>query len=131
MGVWLVANLRDGPNWRRGGLACVAAGYALNLVAILPNGGMPVSSAALRRAGGSASSFQRVPNIDKHVAAGTGWTWLGDVVGVAPLGVVISAGDVAMLIGIVIVVCVGMTGVDPSLAVGGSQRDDAAVRAAG
>ncbi len=117
MGVWLAINLRDGPNWRRGGLALVAAGYALNLLAIVPNGNMPVSTDALRRAGGSPASFEEKPNIDKHVAsdAGDAWLWLGDVIAVPPLRAVISVGDVAMLIGVVIVVCGGMTALGPSL----------------
>lgn len=127
MGVWLAVNLRDGPKWRRGGLALVAAGYALNLLAILPNGNMPVSTDALRRAGGSEASFEEKPNIDKHVASGAGdvWPWLGDVIAVPPLQAVISVGDVAMLIGVVVVVCGAMTAVEPSLPHGRRREDDA------
>lgn len=126
MGVWLAVNLRDGPNWRRGGLALVAAGYALNLLAIVPNGNMPVSTDALRRAGGSQASFEEKPNIDKHVASGAGdvWPWLGDVIAVPPLRAVISLGDVAMLIGAVIVVCGGMTAVEPALPQRGHREGD-------
>ena len=127
MGVWLAINLRDGPNWRRGGLALVAAGYALNLLAIVPNGNMPVSTDALRRAGGSQASFEEKPNIDKHVASGDGdvWPWLGDVIAVPPVRAVISIGDVAMLIGVVVVVCGGMTAVEPSLPQGRPREGDA------
>ena len=126
MGVWLAINLREGPNWRRGGLALVVAGYALNLLAIVPNGNMPVSTDALRRAGGSKASFEEKPNIDKHVASGTGdvWPWLGDVIAVPPLRAVISVGDVAMLIGVVVVVCGGMTAVEPSLPHGRHREGD-------
>ena len=130
MGVWLAINLRDGPNWRRGGLTLVAAGYALNLLAIVPNGNMPVSMDALRRAGGSQASFEEKPNIDKHVASGAGdvWPWLGDVIAVPPLRAVISVGDVAMLMGVVIVVYGGMTAVEPSLPQGRHREGDAVVQ---
>jgi len=126
MGIWLAINLRDGPNWRRGGLALVALGYALNLLAILPNGNMPVSTDALRRAGGSQASFEEKPNIDKHVASGAGdvWPWLGDVIAVPPLRAVISIGDVAMLIGVVVVVYGGMTAAEPQLPQGRVREDD-------
>ncbi len=127
MGVWLAINLRDGPNWRRAGLALVSAGYALNLLAIVPNGNMPVSTDALRRAGGSEASFEEKPNIDKHVASVTGdvWPWLGDVIAVPPLRAVISIGDVAMVIGVVVVVSGGMTAVEPSLPHGRPRVGDA------
>ena len=127
MGVWLAINLREGPNWRRGGLALVAAGYALNLLAIVPNGNMPVSTDALRRAGGSQASFEEKPNIDKHVASGADhvWPWLGDVIAVPPLRAVISFGDLAMLIGVVIVVCGGMTAAEPSRPRGRDREGDA------
>lgn len=123
MAVWLAINLRDGPRWRRTGLGLVAAGYALNLLAIVPNGNMPVSTDALRRAGGSEAAFEAKPNIDKHVASGADdvWPWLGDVIAVPPLRAVISVGDVAMLIGVVIVVCGGMT----SLPQGHAREGDA------
>ncbi len=127
MGLWLVINLRDGPSWRRGGLALVAVGYALNLLAIVPNGNMPVSTDALRRAGGSQASFEEKPNIDKHAASRPGdvWPWLGDVIAVPPLRAVISVGDVAMLIGVVVVVYGGMTAIEPSLPQGRPREGDA------
>jgi hypothetical protein len=111
MGLWLVLNLGEGPRERRSGFGLVAFGYALNLAAILPNGSMPVSVAALRRVGSSTAAFHRGPNLDKHVAAGaaTLCAWLGDVVPLRGLGVVISVGDIVMLVGVVIVLSAGMT----------------------
>jgi hypothetical protein len=115
MGVWLLLMLREGPPWWRGGFGCVAVGYALNLAAIVPNGSMPVSLDALRRVGASPQALQDGPNLQKHVLAGDGtvWAWLGDVVPVGALGAVISAGDIAMLIGVAIIAYAGMTSVIP------------------
>jgi hypothetical protein len=110
LGLWLAANLASDSGWRRAGLATVAAGYILNLLAILANGSMPVSMAALREVGGTQAAFLQAPNVDKHIAAGseTAWLWLGDVVPVPLLRAVISVGDVAILVGVVLVICAGM-----------------------
>jgi hypothetical protein len=127
MGVWLAVNLGDGPGWRRVGFACVAVGYALNLVSIVPNGSMPVSVAALRRVGGSQGAFHQGPNLDKHVAAGSDavWRWTGDVVAVPALRAVISVGDMAMLVGVVIVLSEGMVSAGPSFPEGAPAEGNA------
>lgn len=111
VGAWLVANLAQGSHWHRAGLVCLTVGYALNLAAILPNGSMPVSIGALRRVGGSPEAMQHGPNLDKHVAFtdGAPLALLGDVVPVEALRAVISVGDIAMVIGIVMVIAAGMS----------------------
>ena len=111
VGAWLVANLAQGSRWHRAGLTCLTVGYALNVAAIVPNGNMPVSIGALRRVGGSAHAMEHSPNLDKHVAFtdGAPLSLLGDVVPVDALRAVISVGDIAMVIGIVIVIAAGMS----------------------
>ena len=111
VGAWLVANLAQGSHWHRAGLACLTVGYALNLAAIAPNGNMPVSMSAIRRVGGSPQALQHGPNLDKHVVFSDGapLSLLGDVVPVDALRAVISVGDIAMVIGIVIVIAAGMS----------------------
>ena len=111
VGVWLVANLAQGSHWHRAGLAWLTVGYALNLAAIVPNGNMPVSIGALRRVGGSPQALQHGANLDKHVAFSDGGplSVLGDVVPVDALRAVISVGDIAMVIGIVMVIAAGMS----------------------
>jgi hypothetical protein len=88
----------------------VAAGFALNMAAVIPNRGMPVSVAALRQVGGSERAFVVLPNLDKHVASHGNLVArvLGDVVPIPVLGAVISAGDVVILVGVVMVLAFGM-----------------------
>jgi hypothetical protein len=110
IGLWLAVNLTDRPTWFRVGIACLALGYGLNVAAIVPNGDMPVSAAALRRAGGSEGALHQAPNLDKHVTFEDpgGWSWLGDVVPVPALRVVVSIGDLALLGGVLTVLSGGM-----------------------
>jgi hypothetical protein len=78
----------------------ISAGGALNLIAIVANGGvMPASEAALRRAGLDAEAgFSNSAHVaDARVA------WLGDVFAVPaswPLSNVFSIGDVVVVAGI-------------------------------
>jgi len=110
LGAWLAINVSGGRRWCQVGLACVAAGYALNLLAIIPNASMPVSLAALRLAGGSRSAFHQTANLDKHIAIEEGAVLpsLGDVYAIPLLGAVISIGDLAMLVGVAVVLSEGM-----------------------
>jgi hypothetical protein len=109
-GLWLAVNLSDRRPWFRAGISLAALGYGLNVAAIVPHGDMPVSAAALRRAGGSEQALHRAPNIDKHVTSDGpgGWSWLGDVVPVPALRVVVSIGDLALLGGVLTVLAGGM-----------------------
>lgn len=115
LGIWLAVNLWESIGWRRAGFGALAVGYALNLVAIAPNGSMPVSMAALGAVGGTEAAFAETPNVAKHVAAGTdaAFLLLGDVIPVPALGAVVSAGDIAMLLGVVVLMSVGMKALDP------------------
>ncbi len=107
---WLAGNVHASAGAARRGYACVALGYVLNMAAVLPNGGMPVSIAALRRAGGSEGAFLQLPNLDKHVAAQNDavMALLGDVVPIPALSAVISVGDIVILVGATMLVVFGM-----------------------
>jgi Family of unknown function (DUF5317) len=85
-------------------LSLVLIGTALNTLVIIANGGrMPVSSQALRSAGGVAEAFRSGTDVF-HVLAGPGtplWM-LGDIIGLdlRHMGWVVSPGDVLMALGI-------------------------------
>lgn len=104
-------------------LGLLAAGWLLNLAAIVPNGGMPVSLHAAREIGAPAHIDVTEGNLYKHVPASgeTALPWLGDVVPVRALGSVISVGDVVMFLGLVLAVGSGMAPT-PERATGPSQR---------
>jgi hypothetical protein len=86
------------------GMLLVLAGFGLNAIVIIANGGMPVSPDALVAVGG-------VPSIDpgKHqlLTDSTSLGLLADVIPVRPLGTVVSIGDVVLAAGVGILV-VGM-----------------------
>jgi hypothetical protein len=77
---------------------------------MLPNHGMPVSAVALDRIGAPSDVDVTDGSLFKHVGADgdTVLPWLGDVIPVAPLGVVISAGDVVMALGGFLLLAAGM-----------------------
>lgn len=102
---WFVVNLRSTRGALRVGVGIALAGAAMNLVVMVPNGGMPVSPQALRDAG--------VEGIDvtdgqffKHqlLDDDTDFAFLGDVIPVRPLGMAASAGDVVLFAGIAAIV---------------------------
>ncbi len=110
-GWWLLENARAFAGGVRWGLVLVAGGWILNCLAILPNGGMPVSESALRQAGIAASTQVRVGHLSKHVLANhnTVLRALGDVIPVPWFRSVISPGDGLMAIGIVVLIAAAMS----------------------
>jgi hypothetical protein len=110
VGWWLLANARALSGGRRYGLGMIATGWALNLLAIVLNGGMPVSESALRRAGFAPSTSIGRGHLSKHVQVGahTALRILGDVIPVPWLRSVISPGDIVMALGIALLVAAGM-----------------------
>ena len=106
VGGWLLDQARHSHRGVRSGYVLVTAGWVANLLAIVSNGGMPVSRAALIRAGLSPSTNVAVGHLSKHVAAtsGTRLAWLGDTIPVAMFRSVISPGDIVMALGIVVMV---------------------------
>ncbi|MDP9071400.1 MAG: DUF5317 domain-containing protein [Actinomycetota bacterium] len=107
---WLVVNAAGRPAPLRVAAGLLAAGWVLNLAAIATNGGMPVSLHAARQVGASPGLDVSEGHLYKHVPAGrdTTLSWLGDVIPIRPLGSVVSAGDVVMFAGIVLVVAAAM-----------------------
>ena len=112
VGLWLAANLPRRPSIARVSFGLLAAGFALNVAVMAPNHGMPVSRAALDAVGAPAAGDVAAGNLDKHVAmdGDTALPWLGDVVALPPLRMVLSAGDLVMAGGIVLLVGVMMAG---------------------
>ena len=110
-GLWISRNLAGRSWWVRGGLALIALGWAMNLVAIVPNGGMPVSAAALRALGVTPGYNVADGHLSKHVATHDGPVDLlfGDSIPVAPLHAVISVGDVLLAAGVALTVAGAMT----------------------
>jgi hypothetical protein len=113
--VWCVLNSRDRSTPAARGLGLIGVGVALNTLVIGLNGGMPVSSAALRVAGLPPTLNVTKGHLDRHVAmtAATKLSWLGDHIGVPHARGVLSPGDLVMLAGIAIAVFFGLRTVDP------------------
>lgn len=100
VGLWLALNARCQPGGLGAAFAVLGLGWLLNVVPMALNGGMPVSSSALR-AVGAGDEVVDEGNLWKHVpaTAETDAAWLGDVLPVPPAGAVISTGDIALLLG--------------------------------
>jgi hypothetical protein len=100
-------------NRRLAGAWLVVAGLALNLAVITPNGGMPVSAAAIARAGGHDVTVTRD---EKHhlMTATDVMRPLGDVIPLpSPVDAILSIGDVALYAGLawfVVAVMLGRSG---------------------
>ena len=116
-GAWFVLNTRRRPLPLRIAVGLLAVGWLLNVAAILPNRGMPVSAAAVERLQPSQHAQVEVGQFSKHVDgyAGSPLRWLGDVVPVPPLGAVISIGDLFLLVGLAWCIAAGMTAASPEL----------------
>ena len=107
--VWLLVNLRD-PRMPRAGVVLIASGWFLNLLVIAANGGMPVSRAALRRAGQDPHIDVAEGHLFKHVPADddTSLYALADVIPVRPIGNVISIGDIVLILGLIVFIASAM-----------------------
>lgn len=106
VGVWLVLNAVGRPPVLRAAIVVVAVGWAVNLAAIVPNGGMPVSGPALATAGLPSDTRVEEGHLFKHVPATSDSVLrpLGDVIPVRPFRAVISIGDIALFAGLAMTV---------------------------
>lgn len=106
---WLLLNLRD-PRVPRIGILLIAGGWLLNLLVIAANGGMPVSRAALRRAGSDPSVDIEEGHLFKHVPADddTSLYFLADIIPVPPIENVVSIGDIVLILGIIVFIASAM-----------------------
>jgi Family of unknown function (DUF5317) len=107
VGAWLIGNAWYQAPALRLPAGLIAGGWLLNVIPIVANRGMPVSARALARIGVHHRSAGN-GNLWKHVleTPHTVVPWLGDVVPV-PLPLlrnVISAGDIVVLIGVVLAI---------------------------
>jgi hypothetical protein len=86
-------------NRRLPGAWLVLLGLGMNLAVVVPNGGMPVSAAAARTAGGM---LQIHGDLKHHEMTDSDvLPILGDVIPVpSPIGIILSAGDVLLYTGI-------------------------------
>jgi hypothetical protein len=89
-----------GVNHRLPGTWLILAGLSLNLAVIAPNRGMPVDPLAMRAAGATSASIEG--DAKHHVMTDDDeLTFLGDTLPVpAPVGAVLSVGDVVLYSGI-------------------------------
>ena len=87
-------------NWYRAGMVLVAAGFTMNVLVILANGGMPVAPDAIAAMGGDPATATIA---GKHhlMSAATALPWLADVIPVPPLDLIVSVGDVVLVVGMV------------------------------
>ena len=110
VGWWVLENARASSGGARFGLGLVEGGWALNLLAIVPNGGMPVSESALDRSGIAPSISVIHGHFSKHVPVnhGTVLRVLGDVIPLSWFRSVISPGDIVMAVGIGLLVAAAM-----------------------
>lgn len=102
LAAWFVVNVRSNRGATRLAIAVALAGAALNLAVMLPNGGMPVSRAALAEIGGAHVDVAE-GHLYKHVVVDDDTTFavLGDVIPVPPLGLVASVGDIVLALGLI------------------------------
>ncbi len=87
-------------NWFRAGMFLIAVGFSLNAIVILANGGMPVSTGAIRWLGADPHAAGAA---GKHLlmTEATRLRWLADVIPVPVARMVISPGDVLLVAGII------------------------------
>jgi hypothetical protein len=110
VGWWVFENARASSGGARVGLSLVDVGWTLNLLAIIPNRGMPVSESALERAGIAPSTSVVLGHLSKHVSLNhsTVLRTLGDVIPLSWFRSVISIGDIVMAVGIGLLVAAAM-----------------------
>ena len=115
VGWWLFENTRSASGGTRLGFGVVGGGWALNLLAIVLNGGMPVSESALDSAGIAPSTSVIHGHLAKHVPInhGTVLRVLGDVIPLSWFRSVVSPGDIVMAIGIGVLAAAAMKTLTP------------------
>jgi len=97
--VFITVNLRSLRRSARSGLAVFAVGCTLNSLTVALNGGMPFSASAARRAGMSEAAIGAPPVGHRWLEPGTVLKPFADVIAAPGLHMVMSVGDVLMLVG--------------------------------
>lgn len=128
---WLLVNLRGRRLPMRLALLAVLLGGALNGLTIALNGGMPHRVEAEEAAGFTAADRANAASSPKHNIdqPDIRLNWLGDVVPVRPVRLLISAGDIAILLGIAGIAASAMHGSAHRRRIPGSAADSRLSRA--
>jgi hypothetical protein len=110
VGAWLVTNLQNRDAALQAAILAILLGGLMNALAITANGRMPFSESAVRAAQVSAEQMARGNRSPKHVVADeeTRLLWLGDVIPVAPIGKVVSVGDIVLVLGVAAFLAIAM-----------------------
>lgn len=109
VGLWLAVNLPGRAGIARTAIILLIIGGATNGLVILANGRMPFSVRAAQQARvPEAKIFATDLPKNEQASVDTRLAWLGDVLPVRPIRKVISAGDVAIMCGIALLVIAGM-----------------------
>lgn len=89
----------------------IGAGLLSNLIVVLGNGGMPVSEWAVRTVGGGGAAVTRLAGAAFHLPASSArLELLGDIIPVPGLRMVLSTGDLFMMVGVAVLIAWGMRG---------------------
>ena len=93
-------------------------GLVLNLLVVVPNGGMPVSTSAVETSGGSNALLAPIDDGKHHLMTEDDvLTPLADVIALpAPVGAVLSIGDLFLYVGMmafVVLIMLGRSGENP------------------
>jgi hypothetical protein len=121
VGVALLLNLARLSRPARAGIATIIAGAALNAATIVPNGHMPVAPVALGEIGAAPTDT----TLDPHHTVSTETTQmaaLGDVLPVPWLNLVISIGDIVVMLGVLLLIAALMHEHQPGRVAGSSAR---------
>ena len=106
--LWLNANRFRGPT--RAAWVAIGVGAVLNAVPLALNGVMPFNRSAAVAIGMSPTTIDATLVKNGVADAGTHLPWLGDIIPVAPLHLIISIGDIAICVGVALLVFSGMAG---------------------
>ncbi len=109
---WLVVNAISQVGWRRAGVVLALVGWLMNLAVMLPNGGMPVSADAVETLAGRGHDIDvSEGHRSKHVLMDDDALLapLGDVHLLGRTGVVYSAGDVVLALGLLVILAAAWT----------------------
>ncbi|HYN93377.1 MAG TPA: DUF5317 family protein [Pilimelia sp.] len=110
VGAWLVVNMVRRPRAVQAAAALILVGGGMNAAAIAVNGRMPFAESAVLSVQPPADRQAGARESPKHVAADadTRLWWLGDVIPVAPIRKVVSAGDLVLLAGVAALIAAAM-----------------------
>src|SRR5437879_12284296 len=107
--LWLVVNILTSREIRAG-LLVATVGWAVNFIVIAATGAMPLSRWAYAASGQTARITQGAGGFYRIMIAGpsTRFLRLGDVIPVKIFSVVVSIGDIVMILGVAVVIAAAM-----------------------